>query len=99
MRRASPKMLRSGHSLHRVERSDALPLAGAVRTHARKRSGAALRAAVSPARLAFNPERGDGTLASRLRLLEGFISRTDVADCARYALQWLAEEVGISQSI
>ena len=30
-------------------------------------------------------------LAARLRLLEGFLSRTEIADCAQHALQWLGE--------
>jgi signal transduction histidine kinase len=37
--------------------------------------------------------------AARQRLLEGFLSRTEVADCAQYALQWCGEVLGISQSI
>jgi signal transduction histidine kinase len=38
-------------------------------------------------------------LAARLRLLEGFLSRTEIADAAQYALQWFGEVLGISQSI
>jgi PAS domain S-box-containing protein len=38
-------------------------------------------------------------LESRLRLLEGFISRTEVADCAQYGLQWLARVHGVMQSV
>jgi signal transduction histidine kinase/PAS domain-containing protein len=37
-------------------------------------------------------------LAQRLRLLEGFVSRTDIADCAQHALQWLADASGLPQS-
>src|SRR6187200_139894 len=37
-------------------------------------------------------------LAQRLRLLEGFVSRTDIADCAQHALQWLGDVTGLSQS-
>jgi len=36
---------------------------------------------------------------ARLRLLEGFLSRTEIVDCAQHALQWLGEVLGISQSI
>ena len=38
-------------------------------------------------------------VAARLRLLEGFVARAEVADCTNLALQWLGEVLGISQSI
>src|SRR5262245_47508954 len=38
-------------------------------------------------------------LEERLRLLEGFISRTEVADCAQCGLQWLADMHGVTQSL
>jgi signal transduction histidine kinase len=38
-------------------------------------------------------------LAARQRLLEGFLSRTEIADAAQHALQWLGEVVGITQSL
>jgi PAS domain S-box-containing protein len=38
-------------------------------------------------------------LESRLGLLEGFLSRTDLADCTQYALQWLGEVLHVPQSI
>jgi signal transduction histidine kinase len=38
-------------------------------------------------------------LAIRLRLLEGFVSRTEIADSAQYALQWLAETLGVARSL
>jgi len=41
----------------------------------------------------------DRLLAARVRLLEAFLSRADVTDCAQYALQWLAEVLGIRPSI
>jgi len=41
----------------------------------------------------------DATLAARVRLLEGFVSRTEIADCTQFALQWLGETLGVSQSI
>ncbi|HEY2907636.1 MAG TPA: ATP-binding protein [Vicinamibacterales bacterium] len=49
--------------------------------------------------LAFTVAGHDNLLAARLRLLEGFTGRTEVADCAQYALQWLGEQLGVSQSI
>ena len=47
-------------------------------------------------------EPGDGDasqLSGRVRLLEGFVSRAEVSDCTQYALQWLGQVAGISQSI
>src|SRR5207244_12210574 len=35
----------------------------------------------------------------RVRLPEGFISRTDVSDTAQHALQWIGETLGIAKSI
>ena len=47
-------------------------------------------------------EPGDGDasqLSGRVRLLEGFVSRAEVTDCTQYALQWLGQVGGISQSL
>jgi PAS domain S-box-containing protein len=41
----------------------------------------------------------DLLLAARVRLREAFLSRSDVTDCAQYALQWLAEVLGVRPSI
>ncbi|HUR33651.1 MAG TPA: ATP-binding protein [Vicinamibacterales bacterium] len=41
----------------------------------------------------------DGRLDARLRLLEGFLSRADLSDCAQQGLQWLAEELQVFQSL
>jgi len=38
-------------------------------------------------------------LVSRLRLVEGFVGRTEIADITQLALQWLGEVLGIPQSI
>jgi signal transduction histidine kinase/PAS domain-containing protein len=38
-------------------------------------------------------------MTARLRLLEGFLSRTEVADAAQYGLQWLGEALGVRQSL
>jgi PAS domain S-box-containing protein len=55
---------------------------------------------VAGARVAVEAGRdGEAQLASRIRLLEGFVSRTDLADCAQFALQWLREHHGAAQSI
>ncbi|HEY7290438.1 MAG TPA: ATP-binding protein [Vicinamibacterales bacterium] len=45
------------------------------------------------------PDPGERPTAARVRLLEGFISRTELTDCAHFALQWLGEATGVSQSI
>jgi PAS domain S-box-containing protein len=52
-------------------------------------------------RVAVEERPGDeGELvAARLRLLEGFVGRAELADCAQLALQWLGEVLGIPQSI
>ena len=42
---------------------------------------------------------GEVDLDAHLKLLEGFLSRTEIADCAKHALQWLADAVGVSQSL
>jgi PAS domain S-box-containing protein len=38
-------------------------------------------------------------LAARVRLLEGLVGRTEIADCAQYALAWLNEALGVRQSL
>ena len=38
-------------------------------------------------------------MTARLRLLEGFLVRTEVADAAQYGLQWLGEALGVRQSL
>src|SRR4051794_17418315 len=45
------------------------------------------------------PDDDDDLVAARLRLLERFVGRGELADCAHLALQWLGEVLGISQSI
>jgi PAS domain S-box-containing protein len=67
-----------------------------VQRPASRRLGAAANG--SAARFAVSTAREDQQ-AARVRLLEGFVQRTDVNDCAHYALQWLHEVLGISQSI
>jgi signal transduction histidine kinase len=73
----------------------ALPQSGAVHRPASKRNGAP---AARPAPFAFTLGREE-QLAARLRLLEGFVGRTEVADCAQHALQWLGDVLGIARSI
>ena len=38
-------------------------------------------------------------LGARVRLLEGFVSRTEIADCAQVALQWLGDVLNLTKSI
>jgi len=65
----------------------------------RRRSGQ--YTGVPRVRVAFDEGQGDddGLLSARVRLLEGFVGRSELADCAHLALQWLGEVLGISQSI
>ncbi len=66
-----------------------------VRRHALKRHG---RAQGINGRHAA--PLGIGTRSdAQLRLLEGFISRTDLAECVQFALQWLAEFEGVRESM
>jgi PAS domain S-box-containing protein len=67
-----------------------------------KRNGAATPyTGVPRVRVAVEaPTEGEeAQLAARVRLLEGFVSRADVADCTQHALQWMGEALGISRSI
>jgi signal transduction histidine kinase/PAS domain-containing protein len=43
--------------------------------------------------------KGEARLEARLELLEGFVSLTDIGDCAQYALDWLARALGVRQSV
>jgi len=75
---------------------------GADRRHPTKRNGAATPyTGVPRVRVAVEEpaEEEPPQLAARVRLLEGFVSRTEVSDCTQYALQWLGEVLGVSQSI
>lgn len=67
-----------------------------MQRHASRRIGAV--AGGGGARFAVTLRR-DEQLAARLRLVEGFVARTEVGDCAQYALQWLGEVLGVSRSI
>ncbi len=49
-------------------------------------------------RLSAWPDTADLDTA-RLELLEGFLNRSDVAECTAYALEWLAGTLNIPQSI
>jgi PAS domain S-box-containing protein len=74
---------------------------GAARRPATKRNGSAPYTRVPRVRVAVEETLGEEAeqLAARVRLLEGFVGRGEIADVARLALQWLGDAVGITQSI
>src|SRR6266851_2663576 len=96
MTKSSPKMPRSELSLAQRPLRGVLLVGGGVPRHAPKRNRGA--AGMRAAQFAFSLGREE-QLAARLRLLEGFVGRTEVADCAQYALQWLGDAAGVSQAI
>ena len=79
----------------------ALVAVGAPRRHAAKRNGSAPYTGVPRVRVAVEDGLGDDSdlLAARLRLLEGFVGRADIADCAQLALQWLDDVLGLAPSL
>src|SRR5436189_6299065 len=97
MRKSLQKTPRSALSSALVRLPAGL-LAGAAPRHAPRRNGGANGAAGGPMASTSVPTGAAG-LAARLRLIEGFLSRTDIADCAQYALQWLADTSGILRSV
>src|ERR1700730_4432984 len=94
MRKSLQKTLPSGLS-SRLERPPAGLLAAAGgRLSAAERNGAAENGRRLSAPLGHSED-----LAACLRLLEGFLSRTDIADCAQFALQWLGGELWVEASV
>src|SRR6185436_2081095 len=78
----------------------ALLAVGAPRRTAAKRNGSAPYTGVPSVRVAVEEAvTDDDLLVARVRLLEGFVGRSEIADIAQLALQWLGETVGIRQSI
>src|SRR5437773_531437 len=96
MRKSLQKTPRSALSSPLV-RLPADLLGAAAPRHAPRRNGRANGAAGAAMASTSVPTGSDG-LAARLRLMDGFLSRTDIADCAQYALQWLADTTGILRS-
>jgi PAS domain S-box-containing protein len=41
----------------------------------------------------------DPPLAARLQLLEGFLGRTEIADCVDYGLHWIGDVLGVRHSL
>ena len=73
----------------------------AARHRAAKRNGAAPYTGVPRVRVAVAERPGDDGSSSRrgCGCSKGFVGRTELADCAQLALQWLGEVLGVSQSI
>jgi len=76
-----------------------LPAPAVVRPHAAKRNGASGKETPGPVVGLSSVAGRDVRLAARVRLLEGFLGRTEVSECAQYALHWLTDATGIEQSI
>jgi signal transduction histidine kinase/PAS domain-containing protein len=70
-----------------------------------RRPAVALRAVGKTGRMARGNRKlspwveSTDTDIARLELLEGFLERSDVADCTEFALEWAAESLAITQSI
>src|SRR5689334_23679227 len=82
----------------------ALVAVDARRRAARRNGSATPYTGVPRLRVAVEAEVDEGVeehphLTARVRLLEGFVSRTEMSDCAQFALQWLGEVLGVAQSI
>src|SRR5438045_737711 len=105
MRKSLPKTPRSGLSSAPPPAAAHLPAARASRADAALNRKPAARPRVNgtapgngrPSSMTMIGRQGHS--AARQRLLEGFLSRTEIADAAQYALQWLAEALGIEQSM
>src|SRR5262245_39718110 len=104
MRRSLPRTPHSGLSSRVAPLSAVLREGVGVRENrprvprrpaTRSRAGSA---ASQPPRPLAVVSRAD-QYGSRLRLLEGFLNRSEVADCAQFALQWLGEVLGVTQSL
>ena len=77
-----------------LPRSALLAVAGAPERHRRAGKANGSAGAVLPVE-----DRRALQLAARMRLLEGFLSRTEVADASQHALQWLGEVLEVRQSL
>ncbi len=101
MRKSLLKTPPSALSCRLPHPSGALAAVG-ERRRAVKRNGAAAYPGVPRVGVAVE-QRPDASehaaLAARVRLLEGFVSRTDLSDCAFFALEWLGDHLAVPQSI
>jgi PAS domain S-box-containing protein len=102
MRKSLLKTPPSGLSSRLAHPRAALVAVGERRAAA-KRNGSAPYTGVPRVRVAVEETDGESEeaaqLAARVRLLEGFVGRTDLADCATFALQWLGETLGVKPTI
>ena len=82
-------------------RRAALVAVGGSRRSAAKRNGEVSFTGLPRIRVAVEGAAGEEEeiLAARVRLLEGFVSRTEIADCTQHALQWLRDVHGLAHSI
>jgi signal transduction histidine kinase len=71
------------------------------RAAARGNGSAAPYSGIPRVRVAVEAGAGDDAemLATRIRLLEGFVARAELSDCTQLALRWLDEVLGFSRSI
>jgi len=104
MRKSLLKTPPSGLSSRLAPPPALVAVGGAARRPANRRNGSAPYTGVPRVRVAVEEasalsDEEQQLLAARVRLLEGFISRTDVSDTAQHALQWIGETLGISKSI
>jgi PAS domain S-box-containing protein len=100
MRKSLLKTPPSGLS-SRLLAPPALVVGARARKPAPRRNGPAAYGGDPRVRVAVEGAIGEEAefLAARVRLLEGFVSRTDITDCAQLALQWLGDVLGVRQSI
>src|SRR5262245_8963976 len=100
MRKSLLKTPPSGLSSRLLSPSAALAAGERGRRPSAKHGNGAAFNGVPRIRVAVEGASGeDELLTARVRLLEGFVSRTEIADCAQHAQQWLNEVMGVVQSI
>src|SRR5262245_2700605 len=101
MRKSLLKTPPSGLSSRLLAPSAALVVGARARRQAAKRNSGTPYTGVPRMRVAVEGAIGGEAdfLEARVRLLEGFVGRTEIADCAHHALQWLADVFGVSQAI
>src|SRR6185295_2865100 len=101
MRKSLLKTPHSGLSSSQPSRRAALVAVDAPRRPAARRNGPGPYTGVPRVRVAVEePAYGEEELlVARVRLLEALVSRTEIADCAQLALQWLGDVLGFRQSI
>src|SRR5262245_22339978 len=104
MRKSLRRTPHSGLSSRVAPLSDALRAAGRAResrprvprplASSRRTNGSVGARSQALAAVGRNEQPG-----ARVRLLEGFLGRREIADCAQFALQWLGDVLDVSRSI